>query len=594
MIRALLVLLVLLCTSLNGIAQDELARNYVEQGAYEKAALSYQELLKEAPLNSNYIRSLAGVYHQLKNFEAAENLLIEAISKIKNNKTLLVDLGYTYQLQGKKNEAKTYYDLAIASIAENTAFAYQVGNAFQQYSLLDEATTVYTKASLQDSRYNFESALARIYGEQGKIDEMFNAYLDLILKDEKQEGIVQRYFNEFITEDPENDANEILRKILLKRMQEDPNLLYNRKLSWLFIQQKEYNKAFLQEKAIAKRSNNNLLRILRLADVTLDNEEDDLAVSILNYIIETTTVSELKLHASQKILELQIKTAQPNELETIKTAYQNLLAEYGKGLATLNLQTDYAHFLAFNKKEYTAASLFLQETLDLPLDAFQQARIKMELADILLLEERFNAALIYYSQIQKLLPNNPIAQEARFKVAKASYYKGDFEWAKTQLKVLKSSATQLIANDAQDLYLLITDNAIEDSTYTGLKAFARAELLHYQNRNTEALAAYDSLLVSQKGKSIEDEALLAQAILFEKNKEFDKAEQNYIKITTLHKEDILADDAFYRLGNLYATVLNQPEKAKIQYEQIIFNFADSIFYVEAQQKYRKLRGDAIN
>ena len=580
MIRALLVLIVLLCTSLNGIAQDELARNYVEQGAYEKAALSYQELLKEAPLNSNYIRSLAGVYHQLKKFEAAENLLIESISKIKNNKTLLVDLGYTYQLQGKKHEAKIYYDLAIASIAENTAFAYQVGNTFQQYSLLDEATTVYTKASLQDSRYNFESALARIYGEQGKIDEMFNAYLDLILKDEKQEGIVQRYFNEFITEDPENDANQILRKILLKRMQEDPNLLYNRKLSWLFIQQKEYNKAFLQEKAIAKRSNNNLLGILRLADVTLDNEEDDLAVSILNYIIETTTVSELKLHASQ--------------LETIKTAYQNLLAEYGKGLATLNLQTDYAHFLAFNKKEYTAASLFLQETLNLPLDAFQQARLKMELADILLLEERFNAALIYYSQIQKLLPNNPIAQEARFKVAKASYYKGDFEWAKTQLKVLKSSATQLIANDAQDLYLLITDNAIEDSTYTGLKAFARAELLHYQNRNTEALAAYDSLLVSQKGKSIEDEALLAQAILFEKSKEFNKAEQNYIKITTLHKEDILADDAFYRLGNLYATVLNQPEKAKIQYEQIIFNFADSIFYVEAQQKYRKLRGDAIN
>ena len=119
-------------------------------------------------------------------------------------------------------------------------------------------------------------------------------------------------------------------------------------------------------------------------------------------------------------------------------------------------------------------------------------------------------------------------------------------------------------------------------------------MLHYQNRNTEALAAYDSLLISQKGKSIEDEALLAQAILFEKNKEFNKAEQNYIKITTLHKEDILADDAFYRLGNLYATVLNQPEKAKIQYEQIIFNFADSIFYVEAQQKYRKLRGDAIN
>ena len=594
MLRYFFSAILFLSVSIPALAQDELARNYVEQGAYEKAALTYKELLKDSPTNANYIHALVSVYHQLADYKKAEIFLQEAIKLSKNNKTLLVDLGYTYQLQGNQEMAKKYYDEAIASVSENAGYAYQIGNAFQSYSLLDEAVKAYTDASKLNPNFNFESSLARIYGEQGKIEKMLNTYLDLILKDEKNESIAQRYFNEFITEDSENEANQIFKKILLTRMQEDPNLLYNRKLSWLFIQQKEYNKAFLQEKAIAKRSNNELLGVLKLADVTLENDENELAITILNYIIENTLSDDLKLFANIKILELRVKTAETSDLDGIKVSYKKLLEEYGTSAATLDLQTDYAHFLAFHKKEQKEAAAFLEESLKLKLSSFQQARVKMELADILVLEERFNAALIYYSQVQKMLPNDPIAQEARFKVAQTSYYKGDFEWAKTQLKVLKSSATQLIANDAQDLYLLITDNSLEDSTQVGLKSYAHAALLRFQNKEQEALAVYDRLLISEKGKSIEDEVLLAQALLYEKNKEFSKAEQNYLKIIEFYRDDILADDAYYNLGNLYATVLKDSEKAKAQYEQIIFNFADSIFYVEAQQKYRKLRGDAIN
>ena len=39
------------------------------------------------------------------------------------------------------------------------------------------------------------------------------------------------------------------------------------------------------------------------------------------------------------------------------------------------------------------------------------------------------------------------------------------------------------------------------------------------------------------------------------------------------------------------TIGDPVEKAKEYYEQIIFNFADSIYFVEARKKYRALRGD---
>ena len=574
--------------------EDLLARNYMQQGAYEKAALLYEGLVAKTPGNTNLVTSLVEAYQQLEQYDKAEKVLLETLELSKNLVYIKVDLAYNYQLQGLDAKAQQLYAEVIEQVSANPPLASMVGRTFKKYNLLDEATTTYTlakDAGLNSVYINVE--LARSYGEQGNIEQMFDAYINLILESERYQSLAQRAFNDFITDDPQNEANGIFRTLLLKRLQDDPNLLYNRLLSWLFIQQKEYNKAFIQEKAIARRTND-LNGIFTLASVAKENEAFELASTIYQYLVEQAPSDEMRLFAHQELLDLRVQKNDQADFASIEAAYKSLLNQFGTAAETLDLQTKYAHFLAVNQNKKEEASAFLKETLNLKLNRFQEARVKMELADILVLEERFNAALIYYSQIQKNLKDNILAQEARFKVAKTSYYKGDFEWAKTQLKVLKSSAEQLIANDAQDLYLLITDNTVGDSTQTALKTFAKADLLLFQNKQDAALEVYNTLLAEHKDKAIEDETLLEQAKIFENKGLYDRAAQNYQLILEKHGDDILADDAHYRLGNLYANELEQPEKAKEQYEKIIFNFADSIFYVDAQQKYRKLRGDAIN
>ena len=574
--------------------EDLLARNYMQQGAYEKAALLYEGLVAKTPGNTNLVTSLVEAYQQLEQYDKAEKVLLETLELSKNLVYIKVDLAYNYQLQGLDAKAQQLYKEVIEQVSANPPLASMVGRTFKKYNLLDEAATTYTlakDAGLNSVYINVE--LARIYGEQGNIEQMFDAYINLILESDRYQSLAQRAFNDFITDDPQNEANGIFRTLLLKRLQDDPNLLYNRLLSWLFIQQKEYNKAFIQEKAIARRTND-LNGIFTLASVAKENEAFELASTIYQYLVEQAPSDEMRLFAHQELLDLRVQKNDQTDFASIEAAYKSLLNQFGTAAETLDLQTKYAHFLAFNQNKKEEASAFLKETLNLKLNRFQEARVKMELADILVLEERFNAALIYYSQIQKNLKDNILAQEARFKVAKTSYYKGDFEWAKTQLKVLKSSAEQLIANDAQDLYLLITDNTVGDSTQTALKTFAKADLLLFQNKQDAALEVYNTLLAEHKDKAIEDETLLEQAKIFENKGLYNRAVQNYQLILEKHGDDILADDAHYRLGNLYANKLEQPEKAKEQYEKIIFNFADSIFYVDAQQKYRKLRGDAIN
>ena len=151
-----------------------------------------------------------------------------------------------------------------------------------------------------------------------------------------------------------------------------------------------------------------------------------------------------------------------------------------------------------------------------------------------------------------------------------------------------------MANDAMQLSLLIRDNSLEDSTQTALKKYAHADLLEFQDKDVEAIAVLEDILTNNKGEKIEDEALLKQGEIYEKKGEYEKAEANYLKIIEFYNEDILADDAHYRLAKIYEEKLNQPDKAKAQYEAIIFNFADSIYFVDARKKYRALRGDAIN
>ncbi len=179
-------------------------------------------------------------------------------------------------------------------------------------------------------------------------------------------------------------------------------------------------------------------------------------------------------------------------------------------------------------------------------------------------------------------------------MAQTSFYKGDFDWALTQLKVLRSSTSQLIANDAMQLSLLISDNSLEDSTQTALKKYARADLLAYQNKTKEAISVLDDILLNHKGEKIEDEALLKQGKLLETSKDYSAAEFNYQKIINFYPRDILADDAYFALAELYRKILNEPEKAKEHYEKIIYNYQDSYFFPEARKQFRLLRGDAIN
>jgi tetratricopeptide (TPR) repeat protein len=585
----------LLCSIICGFtftafAQNEqLAQHYFDRGEFEKAVVSFEDLLKSQPHNFNYFQRTIECYQQLQKFEKAEKLIVDRLELYKQA-NFLVELGYNFQLQKNTDKAKKYYDQAIDKIRKNHNEVFQIAFAFDKKGLTDYAIQAYELALTIEPNYNFNYQMALLYGQKGDIDAMIEKFLIESFANPQSLVMIQNQLSRFMNEDASVTFNTSLKKALLARTQKTQDVFWNDFLSWFYVQQKEYGKAFIQQKAIFKRNPESFSTIVNLAQLAMNEDDQEAAIEILNFILLNTKDLDLQIKAHAYLIELQIKKAQPADYPAIALDLDNRIKQFGVSPYTLQLLQLKAKFLAFQLKDTENARLILKNALEMPLKREEIAEVKMDLADLLLLEEKFNQALIYYAQVETDGGNNPVGQEASLRVAKTSYYKGDFKWAEHQLNILKSASTQLIANDAMDLYLLISDNTVADSTQTALKKFARADFMLYQNKKIEALAAFQAILKEHKGQEIEPITLLRIGKLQEAQNNIPEAIASYLQIIEQHKDGIYVDEATYFAAELYAKI-GDTEKAKPLYEDLIINREDSIYFVDAQKKYRRLRGD---
>ena len=588
--KNLLSLLIILF-SICGFSQNEqLSQNYFDRGDFEKALLGYEELLKSQPSNGMYFQRQIECLQQLSQFEKAQTLLKNRIN-IYKQPNLLVEIGYNYQLQKNQVKANDFYEQAIETIKQNPSNVYGVATLFERKVLLELSLKAYKTAIEKQPDMNFNYQMGMLYGQLGNTDLMIEKLLVEAQANPQNSIMVQSQLTRFMQEDTSDNFAQILKKSLLIRAQKSQDLVWNQYLSWFFVQQKEYGKAFIQEKAIYKRDPESFYNIVNLAALSAEEGQFDTAANILNFILQNANNIDLKIQSHTSLQEIKINRSTPAENPLIIAEFERLFTEFGLGTNSLSLQILYANFLTFKAKNPEQSRAILKNCLLLPINKYQEAEVKMQLADVLLFEEKFNQAQILYTQIQEDLSQDEVGNEASLKAAKTSYYKGEFDWALQQFKALKSASSQLIANDALELYLLINDSKNSDSTFVALKKFAKGDYQLYQKKSAEALALFQSILKENKGDEIEPAALIRVGKIYESNNDFTNALLQYEAIISNHKDAIYADEALFFAAEIFLNKLNLPEKAKPMYEKIIFEHQDSIFFVEARTKFRQIRGD---
>ena len=190
----------LVCFSQN----EQLAQYYYDKGDFEKAKISYEELLESIPQNMQYFLRTVDCYQQLQQYDIAENAIQNRLNKY-NQGSLLVELGYNFQLQKKEDKAKINYDQALDRIKKNANEVYAISNSFEKKVLLDYALKSYQIAAELIPNYNFNYQKGLLYGQMGNTEMMISTFLDEAFANPQNSILIQNQLARYITED--GDAN---------------------------------------------------------------------------------------------------------------------------------------------------------------------------------------------------------------------------------------------------------------------------------------------------------------------------------------------------------------------------------------------------
>lgn len=580
----------------------KLAMSYYGDGIYDKAVIYFEKIYKEdASINvfEPYFKSLLA----LEDYKTAEKICKKQIKDDSENLTLQVFAGKVLALQGDDHKAKKVFEDVINEIGKNTPHKEisKLATAFERENMLDYSLAVYqtaNKYAATPSMYNRN--IAMIYGRQGKFELMISSLIDIIDDDPRYLVSIQSSLSSSIDFKEDLKKVELLKTELIKRSQANPNkTIHNEMLAWVYMLTENYNGAFIQLKAIDKKQNNDGSLIEELGITCINNEKYDDAVRCFEYVIDLgpskpyyREAKIYKLSALKKKIIEGGKYTQ-DELLTLKGNYESSLENLGKTSYTIDLIRELAHLEGYYLDNPERAIELLEETKSIGgLSRRTTSEIKVELGDFMVISDRIWDASLLFMQVEKELKEDKVGHLAKFKAAQVFYYAGDFDFAQGQLDVLKTSTSKLIANDAMELSMLITDNYNMDTTQITMRMYAAADLLIKQHKYAEAATTFDSISTMFTYHTLNDEILWKKSEMALAQQKTDEAIGYLEEIVKTYGTDILADNAVMKLAQIYDRLLDDPEKAKEYYKKILFEFKGSLFGVEARKRFREIGGSS--
>ena len=593
------ILLVLYCLPLSAQQSGEqMASYYYQNKEYDKAIELYEPLYNRTQ-NQFYYQMLYACYTQTMQWKEAEKLVEKRIKRQSRDLTLYVDLGNIYIARGDKKKAEKQFANAIDKLGRDTKQTTDLALAFENAGRLDMASATYLKAreNLQND-FLFVMELATLYGKAGDYEKMMGEYFNLLDKSPGNIGSIQLALSRSLNESSSTQLADGLRRTLISRIRQNPdNRSYLEMMLWFSLQQKDFDFALTQALAVdARFPDLGGEQVMRVAKIAQNNEDWATADKAYRHLVAKWKEHPYYFDSRVGLLDVgyrrigQEYATDGKALASLMADYDAALEELGKNERTIQLMRNYSHLLAYSGTTATTENLqlaadLLQDIIEMPrIPSATLAEVKLELGDLLLFAGEIWDASLLYSQVEKANKNDLIGAMAKFKNAKLSYYNNDFQWAKSQLDVLRASTSKLIANDAMQLSLLISDNMEEDSTYDMLELYAAADLMLYQGKLDSAWTLLDDITHRTLDHPLFDEILVQKARIRMRQGRYGEADSLLQFVVDHYGSDILADDALFMLAELNEQKLGNPQRAKDCYEKLVIDYPSSLFVDRARKR----------
>jgi tetratricopeptide (TPR) repeat protein len=598
--KLILHILILLVSS-SGFSQttdEKLANHYYNEGDCEKALPYLEKVYEKDPSKFMFNRYL-DCTQEIGDEKDVIGLIENQIGIYPNNYEYHIMLGNAYEEYGNTRKAEKTYEDLIENLSPSSRDIINLQKAFSQAGKNQLALQALEKGkSLLKNNYPLNAQFAEVYGALGETELMINEYLELLDYNPNMINTLQMLMPRMIDfESEDSESYEMLKNSLIRKTQKHPNKqAYSEMLIWTLVQRKEFFTAFIQAKALDKRLNNDGREVFKIGKLAGQNKDYETARKAFKYVVELGPDLPFYYASEEALLNTRFteittkRNYTPAQIDETVNEYKKTIDRIGRNGKALPIIQEMAYIMTFYGDKPDEAKIVLEDALTFQrYTDISNAQVKSLLADVLVVLGDIWEASLLYMQVEKDFKFEPIGYEAKFKNARVFYYDGDFKWAQSQLDILKESTTKLIANDAMNLSILITDNLGLDSNYMAMGQFAKADLLLEQHKYDEAFSKYDSILASFPYHGLADEILMRKSKAFQFQGEWNKAIDLLIKVTEKHADDILADDALFQLGNIYENHLFENEKASEYYFLLMKNYPGSLFVTEARKRYRSLK-----
>ncbi len=575
--------------------REMLARSYYYKKNYEKAAQLYGELYNKQHKYLYYTYYYNSLIY-LKNYKEAEKVCKKQGKLNPENYRYKIDLAYVYSLEGNDKKANRIIGRILNNLPDNRNLIINIANNLQSKRFINETLEVYKKAREEDiGGYSYNMELATAYQYAGDYDRMFDALISHLDENPQDLPRVENRIQNMLVMDVDNNLAKVFReKILIKAQSEPDNSIYAELLMWYSLQIKDFDLAFRQAKAIERRYNNEEEVLLEVADVAYSNERYDIAAKAYELLLRKKDKSPYYLESYDGYFKSIIELADNNpetgikQWEEIATIGNKALEVLGINRATVDIVQKLAHIKAFKLNRLTEAINLLNKAILVQMAPGEKAKLKIELADIMAFSGKFWDASLLYSQVEHTLKNEPLGHEAKFRNARIFYYKGDFDWAKTRLDVLKGATSKFIANDALELSMFIKEMMEDDTLGFTLRLFAAADQYAYQQKYDSALIFLSKAKKQSMGPVGIEYAIFKEANIYVQLKQFEKAGSLYTSLFTDYPESIKADNALFKSAEINRQFLSNQKKASQLYLQLMKDYPESIYSTEARKQYRML------
>lgn len=599
--KKLIVLLFLCFTSIALRAQtnidEALAYQYYQQADYEKASVLLEKLFNQTK-NDNYFELYFNSLIKIKKYTEAEANLKKLIKQYPQKTNYAVALGRVYQENGRVADANKVFQEAINNTTKDEFKFRELANSFYRFEAYDMAISAFLQGrKLFGDEQMFVYELLSIYRYKKDKVNLVTEYINVL---ESTPQLLPQAQSVLASVFEDNSDYQILQSALLKKLQKNPDQeIFNELLIWQFIQKQEYEMALRQLIAQDKRTKGNGALLYNTANLFTANKAFTTAIKAYEYLLTKGEASEFYLPAKLELINAKYELVidgkfEKSAIQALANEYEELLNKYGKVGQTLFALKKLAHLQAYYLNDLKKAEATLEMAISVekisPMDI---GILKMDLGDIYVLTKQPWEAILTYEQVAKQFESQPVGSEARYRTARLSFYQGNFQYAKSQADVLKASTSQLIANDALNLSLLISDNLQSKNDSLALIMYADAEMLQFMNLNDQALKKLDSIALAFPSNSLADDVLMAKSKIFIKGNDFSGASVLLKELINNHNTSIWIDDALFTLGDLYEKKLGDLDEAKKLYQQLMNDYPGSMFNAEARKRFRNIRGDNL-